>query len=169
MKKFLRILFPITAVAAALIFSGCGAISKKQAENRMVNYGEFVAKSQYEETALYIKSDKTYTLYIHSYETEAMETYEGTWSHVLTYKFKYTVTHDAAELIKTTESVTWHIFKLDGYTDRGEQGYFIFKTYNGIIHCTDEEMNESHFEQYKNKYGLVSVPGWEVKVKSQDS
>ncbi len=169
MKKLAHIFIIVLLVLVAFVFSSCGMSKAKKAEKKLIEAERFIsAESKSNETALLIKEDKAYSLYALNSDTKTMETYEGTWSYVMTYKFRYKSPISSLGLIYTWETVTWNIFKLDDYFDRGKQGYFIHKDLDlGLIYCTDEDMTESHFEQYKDENGYIPLRGQSMSVDSK--
>lgn len=177
MVKKLLALFMVLIIS--ILSCSCG-ISEYKSERKMLELGEFTTSSEGINLLVNVsfKKDKKYDFYFrikpqNSDEIE-LDLKDKTYSHIVTFNNEYTVYHDRARLISTTESITYHVYKLEdcigmygSYLDK--QGYFIFKdSHAAVLYFTNEEINQEHFDQYKNENGYIQCGTFELLPKSAD-
>lgn len=169
MKKSL-VLVSVLLIVLTFVFSACIFSPEKATQRDMLKYGEFYTDYEYDgiETkfTLTLKKDHTYSLYIKDYEYkgegERMKTYTGTWSHVLTYEYKYSSPMGTSDFFTEVHTATLGIYLLEGYNVNGRPNYFVYEksSAQGGIHGTNEQITEEYLEKHRqHNIGLARYEG----------
>ena len=160
--------FSVLVLISVIALCGCSFSfgAWKSMRKKMVEYKEFNGESSYSAQTVHLvfNNTKTYNIYYKLEDEDnpvEFELNEKSYSHVVTFTNKYTVEHGVTGLIKTTETIKYSVYKLDGYIGRhgaykDKQAYFIFKGDYGDIYFTNEEVTKEHFNQYKKDNGYIS-------------
>lgn len=185
MKKILTI---ITVISSVLTLSSCKSNPETATQKDMIKYGEFICEVNIDglqDFKLTMNKDYTYSLYIKDYDyttKNTMKTYEGKWSHVITYEYKYDARISHVGFFNKTETAVLGIYLLEDYITSGSEDkkmlhYFGYEKSSGKGNLfsayeterIDEKFLESHrgsahAHTAKNP-GPVELPGLDFESK----